>query len=73
VLREVVVPCSLLDDPFLHTRAELWLGQALEDTGDKPAACAAYRVVLDRWGGASPRSVTADTAARRVAALQCPR
>jgi len=47
----------------------LWLGKAREATGDKAGACAAYAVVLRRWGHATPRSVTADEArahARRV-------
>ncbi len=63
--------CSLLDLPVEHVRAHLWLGMAREAAGDKDGACAAYRVVRDRWGKARPRSVTADKAAERARALSC--
>ena len=63
--------CHALVIPFEHTRASDALGQALEATGDKPGACAAYKVVLDRWGKAKPRSVTADHARARSTALGC--
>ena len=63
--------CRALEYPFAHTRAHLWLGQALETKGDKAGACAAYGVVLARWGNAQPRSVTAEKARERVKALGC--
>ena len=47
------------------------LGRALERTGQREAACASYRRVLDRWGHAKPRSVTADDARARLARLGC--
>ncbi len=56
--------------PRMHARLEL--GQALEATGDTPGACAAYRTVLERWGHAKPRSVTAEKARERTKALRCP-
>jgi serine/threonine-protein kinase len=58
-------------DPFVHTRAHQWLGEALEANGDRGGACAAYAVVLARWGSATLPSVTARKARGRVAALGC--
>jgi eukaryotic-like serine/threonine-protein kinase len=63
--------CRVLELPVQHTRAALWLGMAREARGDKEGACAAYRVVRDRWGKAKPRSVTAEKAADRQRALGC--
>ncbi|WXA90080.1 protein kinase [Pendulispora brunnea] len=63
--------CQGFDYPFLKTRAHLWLGMAKEKLGDTDAACSAYRAVLDRWGHATPRSVTAREAERRSHALGC--
>jgi serine/threonine-protein kinase len=64
--------CSALDEPIPRTQAHFWLGQALEQTRDTRGACAAYEVILRRWGHAKPRSVTADKARERVQALGCP-
>ena len=64
--------CDVLKFPVDRTRAQLWLGQAREAQGDTKGACAAYAIVLDRWGKARPRSVTADKARERVKALRCP-
>ena len=47
------------------------MGPALETTGDKRGACAAYETVVDRWGKAKPRSTTADKARERVKTLVC--
>jgi len=63
--------CRVLDLPVEHTRAHYWLGMAREASGDKEGACAAYRVVRDRWGKAKPRSITAEKAAERLRALSC--
>jgi len=63
--------CSALDEPILQTQAQQDLGVAREAAGNKPGACAAYRVVLARWGDARPRSVTAEKARARVKALGC--
>ena len=63
--------CAALQFPFEQTRAFLWLGQAKESKGDTKGACGAYRVVLDRWGHAKPKSVSADQARARVSALGC--
>jgi eukaryotic-like serine/threonine-protein kinase len=71
-IREAANSCEALDFPIEHTRAIYWLGQALEQTGDREGACRAYRRVLDRWGNAKPRSVTATRARERAKALACP-
>jgi eukaryotic-like serine/threonine-protein kinase len=52
-------------------RDNFYLGQALEQQGDKPGACAAYAKVLTRWGHAKPRSVTAEKVRERTKALGC--
>jgi serine/threonine-protein kinase len=70
-LRQGVATCTVLSEPFAHTRAALDLGLALEATGDRAAACDAYRIPLERWGHAHPRSVTAEHARARAAALGC--
>jgi len=64
--------CRALDEPVLHTRAYLDLGLVREQRGDKGAACAAYAVVLGRWGAAQPRSLTAEKARVHARALHCP-
>ncbi len=65
-----VANCRVLDEPIEHTRAHWFLGQAREAIGDRAGACAAYRVVLDRWSAAK-RSVTAEKTRARVRALAC--
>jgi serine/threonine-protein kinase len=57
--------------PFEHTQVQLVLGEALASAGRRDEACAAYRVVLGRWGHARPRSVTADRARTLAQALGC--
>jgi serine/threonine-protein kinase len=71
LLGEATRSCRALEYPVLHTRAHDWLGQACEVKGDRAGACAAYAVVVSRWGHAVPRSVTADHARARMAALGC--
>jgi serine/threonine-protein kinase len=56
-----------------NTLATFELGEALEEHRDKAEACAAYATVLKRWGNAKPKSVTADEAKKRSAALGCAR
>jgi serine/threonine-protein kinase len=70
-LHVATASCFAFDDPFAHTRAHLWLAQALEQQHDVAGACAAYRVVEARWGKATPPSVTAAEATARLAALAC--
>jgi hypothetical protein len=57
--------------PVEHTRAFFDLGQAFERANDPRQACIAYGHVLSRWRDARPRSVTADLARKRTAALRC--
>jgi hypothetical protein len=70
-LRRAASSCRAIDFPVAHTQAQYWLGQALEQKNDVGGACAAYKVVLDRWGHAKPRSLTAEKARKRVTALAC--
>jgi serine/threonine-protein kinase len=63
--------CLGFRDVLSHTRALLLLGQALEAEGDGARACLAYARVVDRWGNAKPRSVTAEKAKERLRALRC--
>jgi eukaryotic-like serine/threonine-protein kinase len=70
-LGQATQSCATLQFPFEQTRAFLWLGQAKESKGDTKGACGAYQVVLDRWGQAKPKSVSADQARARVSALGC--
>jgi serine/threonine-protein kinase len=72
-LEEATRSCRALEHPVLHTRAHDWLGTAREAMGDRASACAAYQVVIDRWGNAKPRSITADHARERMRALDCSR
>ena len=70
-LARAVANCGGFRHPFVHTRAELQLGQALESKGDAKGACGAYLKVLDRWGNAKPRSMSAEKAKARRKALSC--
>jgi serine/threonine-protein kinase len=64
--------CVALEAPFEHTQVQLVLGEALASLGRRDEACAAYGVVLERWGSARPRSVTADRARALSRAIGCP-
>ena len=71
-LRTATRACSVLGYPMEHLHAQAWLGEALESTGiesDKKDACAAYAVVLRRWGASA--SVTASRVRKRARALGC--
>jgi serine/threonine-protein kinase len=57
--------------PIFSTWAAFELGEALEARADTPGACAAYRVVRNRWGSAVPFSKTAAKAEARRRALRC--
>ncbi len=69
-LRRGARACRALLEPVHSTRASYFLGLALDETDDKPGACAAYKTVLDRWGGAR-RSLTSDKVRARTRALGC--
>jgi len=70
-LEQATNHCRTFSDPIFHVRSHLWLGQARELKGDKSGACAAYKVVLDRWGHAKGKSVSADQARARARSLGC--
>ena len=73
LLRAAAATCSALPAPLEHTQAHLHFAQALEKTQDVAGACAEYQIVLDRWGAAKPKSVSADLARARRSALGCAR
>jgi hypothetical protein len=54
-----------------YVRAHLWLGEALEQTGDAAGACEAYKDVVRRWSRPRPRSVTVEEAREHLKALGC--
>jgi hypothetical protein len=63
--------CTALDEPFLHVRARLLLGEALAETGEKARACDELGSVVKQWGDAKPSSVTASKAKNEMRALGC--
>ncbi len=69
-LRRVTKACIALGQPILQTRSFYFLGMALEGKGDIDGAKKAYQVVVDRWGNAKPRSVTAEAAKKRLKVLE---
>jgi hypothetical protein len=69
-LRLFASSCHALVEPLAYVQAELAYGEALEASGATASACAAYGVVLKRWGAAK-RSVTAAAAAARAKTLGC--
>jgi serine/threonine-protein kinase len=71
LLEKATTNCFVFDHPIEHTRAYYFLGQAREAKGDQDGACTAYAAVQERWGHATPRSVTADKALSRMRALHC--
>ena len=70
LLSRAAAACTSLEDPLLHTQANLWLGQALAKKGERDRACAAFALVKKRWGAAGG-SRTAQQAAEAAAALGC--
>jgi tetratricopeptide (TPR) repeat protein len=71
LLHHATEGCFALEDPFTTVRSHLWLGEALEKTGDTKGACDAYAFVIAHWGNAKPRSLTADEAKKRGRGLKC--
>jgi serine/threonine-protein kinase len=68
-LRRAMKACN---DNFLsYPFAAEWLGEALDQKGDRAGACEAYAGVIAHWGHAKPRSVTADKARARSRVLGC--
>jgi tetratricopeptide (TPR) repeat protein len=73
-LRRAARSCLAVEHPIEHTQVQLALGRAATQAGEPGAraeACAAYGVVLARWGTARPRSVTAEAARSLAASLGC--
>jgi serine/threonine-protein kinase len=64
--------CFLATDTRQMMTEHLLRGRLDEEDGNKPSACAHYAKILERWGHAKPRSVTADEARARSKALGCP-
>jgi serine/threonine-protein kinase len=62
--------CNALGDPMRHTIAQYYIGTAREAIGDREGACAAYGLVLSRWGKITA-SRTARGAAERATVLGC--
>ena len=79
LLRRAAASCTILPRvdfgvtiaTIFWMRAHVLLGQALETKSDKAGGCAAYRVVMDRWKDAKPRSTTLEKAKARSKALAC--
>jgi serine/threonine-protein kinase len=70
-LKKATESCTLLLLPTAHLRAQAELAETHEALKDVTRACAAYKEILRWWGKARPRSVTADRARQRMAALRC--
>jgi serine/threonine-protein kinase len=68
-LRTATRSCNGLQWPRDYMQASYDLGVSLEGTGDIAGARKAYGTVLDRWGSAQPRSVTADAVRARMKRL----
>jgi serine/threonine-protein kinase len=71
LLRRAAGSCRGLELPMEHVRAHLWLGKSLEARDDRKGACAAYGLVVRRWGEAKPTSTTARAASSRMKAIGC--
>jgi eukaryotic-like serine/threonine-protein kinase len=69
-LKKAAASCVALYRPFTHTQVHRSLGDALAAKGDRAGACAAYQVVVGRWGK-DARSVTAQAARAGRAKLRC--
>jgi tetratricopeptide (TPR) repeat protein len=64
--------CLSFDASIEQVHAYADLGEARARKGETDKACAAYRVVLDRWGAATPKSITVEAARKAFSALKCP-
>jgi hypothetical protein len=70
-LRSAAATCRVFFDTRQLMLANYYLGRAFEDVGHPAQACAAYAVVLGRWGNARPPSRAAAAARLRHQALHC--
>lgn len=68
-LRRVAGSCGALLDPISAMEGRYYLGLAEEQQGDLAAARQAYEKVVAAWGAAKPKSLTAERAKARLAAL----
>jgi serine/threonine-protein kinase len=71
LLERAVRACASGEVVVRQVRAALSLGETCEALDDAACACRAYASVLDRWGAAKPRSITAEKARARRRALDC--
>ena len=71
LLEAAAASCLAMWYPRLHTRVHHWLGRVYEERGKTEKACAAYGVVLKRWGDEKPSSLTADAAREHARSLGC--
>jgi serine/threonine-protein kinase len=71
LLERAADQCFVRRFPLEIPRARYLVGLAHEALGDRPKACAAYREMIRKWGGARPRSVTASQARQHARALGC--
>ncbi|WP_394832989.1 protein kinase [Pendulispora rubella] len=69
LLNRAVSSCTILMKPLTHVQALLWLGEALDQTGDHGGACKMYTKVVERWGR-EPRSVTARRARAKLSSCR---
>jgi serine/threonine-protein kinase len=63
--------CSLATDTQPTMAEHLLRGRLDEEDGNKAGACGHYSRILERWGHAKPKSVTADEARARATKLGC--
>jgi serine/threonine-protein kinase len=70
-LEKATSDCGTFMQPIVNTFGHYQLGMAREAMGDKPKACASYRIVLDRWGHAHTRVPSAEDARVRAKVLGC--
>ncbi|WP_394845377.1 protein kinase [Pendulispora brunnea] len=69
LLNHAVSSCTVLIKPMTYVHALLWLGEALDQTGDHAGACKMYTKVVERWGR-EPRSVTVRRARAKLSTCQ---
>ncbi len=63
--------CCLATETRYVLTEHLMRGRLDEEAGDKVSACKHYATILDRWGHAKPRSITAEEARAHAAKLGC--
>jgi serine/threonine-protein kinase len=61
--------CYQLEDPYSYVQGLLWTGKVRETLGDTDGARAAYRRIVELWGGTKSKSITLEQAQQRLAAL----